>query len=306
MLNTELLRIEFVGVTLRHERVDPLYRSVGAYVQADQQSNGLDVTGSLGALSLQGSLSNARDNLGEISSILTSATRSRGLNAALPLAALFRAGPGAWYLPALNWSWQYTRQFGEGLPVNGDFSESHVPDQRSTNVSASLAWSKGSWNLAYRWNQSYQDNRQAGREQADFRGIVHGLSLGLMPAPEFSANVDVSVERQKSFEAGTTQRLERLGGGLQWQITRTTAIVGSLSQSWGLDPFSDQRTRNTEYQLELSQGFNVYRKVDYGSQGRLFVRYARSRAALLAVDASSFLAPRITWTLNAGASFRLY
>ncbi|MGE0552989.1 MAG: hypothetical protein AB7R55_06135 [Gemmatimonadales bacterium] len=295
-----------LGATARHERVDPLYRSVGAYVQADQESNAVELAGGLGSLAVQASLNQSRDNLGEITSILTSKTRGRSVNASLPLSALFHAPPNAWYLPAFNWSWQYTRQFGEGLPVDGDFSESHVPDQVSRNQSAGLAWGAGGWNLSYRWNQSFQDNRQTGREEADFRGIVHGLSFGANPTPSLSANLDFSVERQKSFETRTTQRLERVGGGLQWQVTRTTALVASISQSWGSDQLSEQRSRNTEYQLELSQGFNLYRKTEYGTQGRLFIRYARTRAAMYPFQQPSLLDPVINWTLNAGGSFRLY
>jgi hypothetical protein len=294
------------GVAARHERIDPLYRSVGAAVQSDVESNGLDATGALGALSFQASLSNSRDNLAEIPSILTSRTRSRGLSAALPAGSLFRAGAGAWYWPALSWSWQSTRQFGEGVPANGDFSSSHVPDQRSTNHSASLAWARGTWSLTYRWNRSFQDNRQIDREQADFRAIVHGLSLALTPSARFMASTDLSVERQKSFETGVTQRLERLGGSAQWQVTRTTSVSGTLSQSWGFDPLAAQRTRNTEYQGELSQGFNLYRRLDSGTQGRLFVRYARTRAAFYPFQPVALLSPRTVWTLSAGGSLRVY
>ena len=65
-----------LGVTGRHERVDPLYRSVGTFVAADQEQNAVELTSSLGALSLQGAATSARDNLGAIASILTTRTRS--------------------------------------------------------------------------------------------------------------------------------------------------------------------------------------------------------------------------------------
>jgi hypothetical protein len=120
------------------------------------------------------------------------------------------------------------------------------------------------------------------------------------------ASTDLSVERQKSFETGVTQRLERLGGSAQWQVTRTTSVSGTLSQSWGFDPLAAQRTRNTEYQGELSQGFNLYRRLDSGTQGRLFVRYARTRAAFYPFQPVALLSPRTVWTLSAGGSLRVY
>jgi len=295
-----------LGATARHERVDPLFRSVAGSVQSDVRQDALDVTGAVGALSWQASFSSGRDNLDRIASILTSRTRTRSLNASLPLAALLGVAAAPWYLPALTYSWQRTRQWGEGLPANGDFSASHVPDQWSTSQSGSATWSAVRWNLAYRWNQSFQDNRQPGREAADFRGIVHAVSLALTGFPGFSPSLDASVERQKSFESARTQRTERLGVSIQAQVFRATALSGSVSQAWGFDPFADQRTRNTEFQVELSQGLDLYRRIEGGNQARFYLRYARTRAAFLPLVPTPGLVTQVLWTLNAGASIRLY
>lgn len=295
-----------LAATVRHERVDPLYRSVGGYLQSDVQNDGLDLTGSVGALSFQAAATAARDNLGKLAAVLTSRTRTRSVSVAAPLGQLLGLPPTVWALPALNYSWQRTRQYGEGLPDEGGFQATHVPDQWSTAQTGSAAWSAPTWTLTYRWNQSFQDNRQTGRESADFRGIVHGVSLGLNAIRGLTPSLDVSVERQKNFESGLTQRTERFGGSAQAQLTRTTAFSGSVSEAWGFDPFADQRTRNTEFQVELSQGFNLYRRVDGGTQARVFVRYARTRASLLPTIPVSGLVPRVMWTFNAGGSIRLY
>ncbi|MFN0179908.1 MAG: hypothetical protein ACKVZ0_14005 [Gemmatimonadales bacterium] len=295
-----------LGATLRHERVDPLFRSVGGSPQSDVENNGLELTGAIGPLSFQATATAARDNLGRIASILTSRTRTRGVNLAAPLGALLGAPPEAWYLPALTYSWQRTRQYGEGVPTNGDFSAGHVPDQWSIAQAGSAAWTGTRWSLSYRWNQSSQDNRQTGRERADFRGIVHGLSFALTGITGFTPSLETSVERQKNFESALTQRTERVGASAAAQLTRTTAFNGSLSQAWGFDPFGGRRTRNTEVQVELSQGLNLYRATAGGTQARLFVRYARARAAFLPIVATPGVAPAVRWTLNAGGSIRLY
>ena len=295
-----------LGATLRHERVDPLFRSVGGSPQSDVENNGLDLTGTIGPLSFQASATAARDNLGRITSVLTSRTRTRSVNLAAPLGALLGARPEAWYLPALTYSWQQTRQYGEGVPTNGDFSAGHVPDQWSIAQTGSSMWTGTRWSLTYRWNQSVQDNRQTGRERADFRGIVHGLSFALTGLTGFTPSLEASVERQKNFESAVTQRTERVGASAAAQLTRTTAFNGSLSQAWGFDPFGGRRTRNTELQVELSQGLNLYRATAGGTQARLFVRYARARAAFLPIVATPGIAPAVRWTLNAGGSIRLF
>jgi hypothetical protein len=294
-----------VATAARHERVDPLYRSVGASVQADAENNAADLNVSFGALALNATLSAARDNLAEIESILTSRTRTRGLHAALPIGGLFGERGQGWYWPTLNGGWQRVRQFGEGVPPNSDFSASHVPDHLSTVRHASIAWTHSRWNVGYRWNRSDQDNRQTGREQADFRATASAVTIGVTPARWMSGSVDLSREKQHQLETGTQQRITRVGSTAQVQPHRLTALSGSVSQSWAYDPFAQQRTRNTEFHVELAQGFTAYRRQDNGSQGRFFIRYGRTRAAAAPFNLVA-AAPLITWTLTAGTSLRLY
>jgi hypothetical protein len=61
-----------------------------------------------------------------------------------------------------------------------------------------------------------------------------------------------------------------------------------------------------EHQIELSQGFNLYRRVESGTQARIFIRYARTRAALVPLQPVSGQLPSIMWTLSAGSSIRLH
>ncbi|MEZ4455370.1 MAG: hypothetical protein R2882_02285 [Gemmatimonadales bacterium] len=292
------------ALTLRHERVDPLYRSVGGYLQSDVNNDGADVSASVGPLSLQGQWSAARDNLDEIPSILTTKTQTRGFTVGAPLGPILGALPTAWYLPALSYSWQRTRQFGEGLPDNGEFAESHVPDQWNTVQNGSAAFAGTTWSLTWQWNQSFQDNRQPGREDADFRSVVHGVSLALNGLGSFTPSLDVGTERQRNLETDQTQETDRIGASVQARLARSTTFSGSLSQAWGTDPAAEQRSRNTEIQMELSQGFDLYRRMD-GNQARLFLRYSRTRAAFLPFAAAGLM-PRVFWTFNAGGSVRLY
>ena len=96
-----------------------------------------------------------------------------------------------------------------------------------------------------------------------------------------------------------------IGGSLQWQVTSSTALSGAVSHSRVRDPLSEITSRNTEHQLELSQGFNLYRRLEMGTQGRVFIRYSRTRAAFKPFDQPGE-PPAVMWTLSAGSSFRLY
>jgi hypothetical protein len=293
-----------VAVTARHERVDPLYRSVGAFVAADQQNNGVELAGSLGALAVQAAATSGRDNLGDIASILTTRTRGTSWSGSVPLNSLFGAAP-AWPWPAASFAWQRTRQFGDGVPVGGDFQPTHVPDQVSINRIASLAWTAGATSVSYRWNWSTQDNRQIGRERADFRSAVHGVTISTPGARGLTLGVDLGLERNRSDELDLTQRVERVGANVQWQLSSRTAFSGALSRMWSEDPRSDQRLRQTELFGELSQGFNLYRRPEGGTQGRIFVRYGRTRLAVATLVGDPFQ-PTVTWMITAGSSLRAF
>ena len=294
-----------LAVTARHERVDPLYRSVGAFVQGDQQVDGGDLTGAIGALAIQAAYSRGRDNLAGVPSILTTRTTRRTLSLAAPLHGLLGLSPSGW-LPMASFAWEGTAQAGDGVPVNSDFQPSHVPNQFNRNRTASLSWSPARLSLAYRWNESLQDNRQVGRERADLRTRVHAVQLGLNGIPRFTPALDGSVERQHMRETGAQARTSRVGTLWQAQLTRTLAFNGNVSHMWNWDPFAERRTRNVELQGELSQGFTLYRAADGGTQGRVFIRYARTRAVFRSLVPDPALVPQLMWTVNAGSSFRFF
>ncbi|MBL8983275.1 MAG: hypothetical protein JNL26_13875 [Gemmatimonadetes bacterium] len=294
-----------LGTTLRHERVDPMFRSVGAYVGADRQDDGAEFTGTVGALAWQGAATRGRDNLAGLTSILTTRTARRAVNLAAPVAALLGRSPNAW-LPAATFAWERTTQVGDGVPANGDFSASHVPAQWNYVRAASLMWTWPRVTLAWRWNGAVQDNRQPGRELSDLRSRVHALSLGLTGWTHLSPSLEGSVERQDFAETHTQQRTTRLGGGLQATLPRATGLTGNVSRTWSFDPFAGRRVRQVEFQGELSRGFSLSRRAAQESQGRIFVRYARTRARFLPLIPDPALASQLMWSVNAGSSFRLF
>ena len=289
----------------RHERVDPLYRSVAAQPRADWRQNVVETTAGLGALSIQFSHAWSRDNLGEIASILTSRFRDDALTAALPLGALVRAPAAAWWWPQFAVTYQVNRQRGEGVPANGGFSPSHVPDQLNRQANVSLAWQRAQWSLGYRHNVVRQDNRQPGRELADFRSWQHALTVGYTPSPQVTLALDLSDERQRNLELATLQRTRRVGLTGEWRPLAATSLQGFVSLSGADDAPRTQTSEAAELRLEASQGFNLYRRTASGTQARVFLRYARSRSSLDARLADP--APdQVLWSLASGLSLRLY
>ena len=64
-----------LSLTFRHNRVDPLFRSVAVFTQADRADNQFELTGSLGDITVGAVHNRLSDNLDDVPSILKTLTR---------------------------------------------------------------------------------------------------------------------------------------------------------------------------------------------------------------------------------------
>lgn len=290
----------------RHERVEPLYRTVATFVRSDLDQDVYDLTASLGPISAQVTRSDARDNLDDIPSILTTLTRRQGVNLLIPLGELPRLteGPGRW-LPILSYGFDRTHQYGLEVPENSLFAPGHVPDQVSLSHMAALEWMGASWRAGYRYSLSDQDNRQPGREEADFKARVHGISIGLTPHPRVDLSLDVDLERADNLELEEITETVRYGLGAQLQLADWTALSGTASWSeTEIDPFqqvSESTTIDLQWTLRLRRLFGERR----GAGGQLFLRYSfqetEARDPVFELE-ETFR----NWSINSGISLSLF
>ena len=294
-----------LSLAIRHERTDPLYRSVAAFVQADRDQSTAEATGSLGPLQWQASVGRGRDNLDDVPSLLTTRSRNAAVMGSLPMAALLRAPATSWWWPTLSAAWQGARQQGDAIPENGGFRDaSQVPDQYAADFTGNATWQQARWSAAYRFSRSRLDNRQPQREQADLTAVIHGLTLGWTAHEALGLALDLGYEGQHSVETGARATSRRAGAQAVWRPFGRTTMAGAASLVRTSDESSTQRGRNLETRLELSQGFNVWTRRPDDAQARAFVRWARTGTALRLAGA---LQPGLTqWTVNAGMSLRVF
>jgi hypothetical protein len=293
-----------LSATMRHERIDPLYRSVATFVQGDREENALDVTGRIGALNAHYSYGRSRDNLEAIPSVLTTLTRAQQAGVALPFGALFGAAGSRW-LPQLGWGHHRFHQFGESVPVDGDFAETHVPDQITTIRTASAQWSLGRLSGGYQREHSTQDNRQTGREDADFTRTAHTVAAAVQLATRLELGADAGFEEALSHESDERSDVRRIGvtGSLVLWSNARIAAAGSRTRS--TDPFDEGASRHIDQlRLEWTQGVTLRRRGTGDSfRGQLFLRYGRQSGDLFGPAAGRRPA---NWTLNSGVNLRLF
>jgi hypothetical protein len=289
----------------RHERVDPLYRSITAAPRADLRSDAFDANATIGALALQASHARSGDNLARIASLLTTQTRMTTTQASLPLAALMRRT--ASWIPSAAYNFSQSHQFGVGVPVNSGFTIENVPSLVSTVHDASLQWQGAKWRAGYRFNRSFQDNRQPDRVAADLSVATHAMTLGLTATSTLDLNVDLSTERQSNLEQAVHATVQRVGLTTNWRPTVGTGVAASFSASRNMDAPRTEQSGNNELRLELSRALALGRSAQQGARAQAFVRYARQSS-----NATRFLEPALApttsaaWTVASGINFLVF
>jgi hypothetical protein len=294
-------------VNYRHETVDPLFRSVGTYTQADRFQNQVEVVAAVAEVTATVSYLRSNDNLDEIPSILTTLTRRSGVIVGAPLVSLFGdpASPSPWW-PRVSYAYDRTHQFGSGLPVNSGFASlSQVPDQVSTNQIALADWQFQKIRFGYRFNRSFQDNQQPGRERADLQNLISGFTVGLIPHQAVDVNLDVNIESAKNFETFRVDHTNRIGPGISWRMTSRATLAASVSTIFAGDAADTSDSRNAEVDLQWSYRFGLERSRYRRVQGQFFIRYAnryqRSFDQIFALNSRTKLQ-----TFNVGLSFTFF
>jgi hypothetical protein len=159
-------------MSLRHERIDPLYKTLAAFPSADVLKSQLEFVSQIGTLSLQLQHTWMEDNLDDLASILKTKTESTVFSAVYDFSELAGDESLIWLWPSASLSLNRVRQYAGNNPdadISGFNGRSHLPDQNNVSGDLGLSWNLDNWGLAYTYSYSNQDNRQVGREQDDFK-----------------------------------------------------------------------------------------------------------------------------------------
>jgi hypothetical protein len=304
---TKLVKANLTA-TLRHERIDPLYRSLAASVQANTLQNVFELTGGLGPLAVQASRSRAEDNLDDLPSVLKTFTRVTSVNASLPVGSVFSASKPSQWLPQVTWTLSSTHQFAEDVPTNSDFTETHAPDQVSDNQTIDAQWSIGKWKGGYRYNISDQDNRQVGRQKADLGALAHNVAAAYSPWSWADLGGTYSFEGSKNREFLQKNATRRIGTNIDVRATRDLSISTVFSRTWVRDYPLTNDAENDDLSVELSENFRLLRGVSDRPAGRVFIRYQRQSSiatpVIHALRQNSV--SRDLWSLNGGVSLNAF
>ena len=261
-----------LDLLLDWRRIDPFYQSIAAEITPNEDRKALGLEGRWRRLVWQAELARSEDNLDELPNVLKTLTREQRISASLDLTG--ENGEAGWLPSRLNLEWSRQHQFGDNLPVGFD-PDSHIPDQVDEQQGLDLEWSMSASSLQLRLAHSTQDNRQPGRDQADFENREIGLSMNAAIRDNLSLQLAWAQVKAEELE----QALERRSR--EWLL----GLDGSFNEHWSAtlnwsltreDDSSDQNERkNRGLQLQLS-----WRTELPGNIGKLplqtFLRYTRN------------------------------
>lgn len=263
--------------TYRHEEIEPLFRSVIASTQADRRQNQFEVSASFGEMNFVYGNVRDRDNLGDIASILKSLTRRNNAIFNIALNSFFTPAKPKKWLPQISYTYDHVHNFGVALPFGGEFnSPSQVPDQDSFVHGFNAQWQFSErFRVGYRFNRAFQDNKQPGREKADFLSLVNAVTFGTTPFKSLDLNFDLSRESQESFEQPRVDNTFRLGSNLTWRMPLKNAVFSAnLSTTLAGDSNNTNDSRNAEFDVQWAYKFGFGSKKFKKLEAQFFVRYA--------------------------------
>ncbi|HLF24515.1 MAG TPA: hypothetical protein VI565_11385 [Burkholderiales bacterium] len=291
-----------------HELIDPLYKSLGAFFGADQDSTRVGLTTQLGTTQLQLLAGRTENNIDDVPTLLKTRTEDRGAILALPLASIFaRDGAPATVWPQLNIAHQRNRQFALNNPdfANSGFQATHLPDQHNTTTQFAAGWTFERWGCAYTYNDSFQDNRQTGRETADFDNRGHQVSINVRVRETLNLSLALGRTRNYSVEQDLGSYSHNVNLGFDWQIGTRWTLNGTYSVTAADDSKNLASADGYAAQTQLARRFELAAPGGRKLPGQFFLRHAlqdndnRDNVFGLTTQGRS-------WNVNAGVSLSLF
>jgi hypothetical protein len=282
-LSYDLLRDKTVhgdlraSVTLgfRHDRADPLYRSIGGGVTSGIEANALMLSCLVGEVSFQAQSRRSTDNLDDIPTLLTTQTDATVLSISLPLQSMIDSDgtPRWWWPQGLSHSYGYTHQRGIDEPLGLD-PQTHIADQVTRIQNFNVSWAIGLVSVGYTLSIGDQDNRQPARALADFENVDHGLQLVLPVRDVATVFLGATLSDARDIEQDISRWSDSYSFGFDWRLSDRWNLRGNYTWS-ATDDSRDLASSDGEtYDTALSWRFELPGRWLRKVPGQVFLRHA--------------------------------
>ncbi|PSB02462.1 hypothetical protein [Merismopedia glauca] len=263
-----------LALNLRHERIEPQFGTLGTTVTADQLQTKYGLNAAIAGATIQVQHIRLSDNLANLPNILKTQTRNTSLSVNAPFQSIFLNNSPL--LPTLTYNFQETQQAGSIInALEGGFDEfSEIPDQFNTSHQIGINWTTPQLTFSYQYTNAFQDNRQLGRENADFKNIGHQFSATWQPSSRFSLSLGYNLNSAKNFEQEVTRFTHSPTLGLSWEFIPSWTFACNYNRSDDTDSLDESFNRGENLDLLLTWQFKV-QSLGREIPGSFFIRYGR-------------------------------
>lgn len=259
---------------LRLEQIDPQFATVGATVNADRLQAQYGLNASIAGATVQLQQTNFEDNIVNIPNLLKTKNRSTNISLIFPLQQFLQIENPL--LPTVSYNYQQTRQIGSiAAALNGGFNQaSQIPDQSNSTHKLGLSWNTPDVVFNYNFTSGWEDNRQLGRETADFRNLNHQVSIDLKPTPQFRLNLGYNFTNALNLERNLTRFTNSPTLGASWEFQPDLTFAFNYNRNNDADSRGESLTDTNGLELLLTWNFKS-NFLDRENPGSVFLRYGR-------------------------------
>jgi hypothetical protein len=296
-----------LNANLRVEQADPQFGTIGATVNADRLQTQYGLNATIAGATVQLQQTNFEDNIVNIPNLLKTNNRSTIVGLTFPLQSFLEIKNSL--LPTVSYNYQQTSQLGSiAAAQNGGFNlPSQIPDLSSAIHKLGLSWDTPGVVFNYKFSSAVDDNRQLGRENADFRRLNHQVSVDLKPSPQLRFNLGYNFTNSLNVEQNLTRFTNSPTLGASWEFQPDTTLAFNYNRNNDTDSRGQSSTDENGLELLLTWNFRSNFLVGGASQdenrenpGSVFLRYGRqsvqNRSGIINTD-------RTVDIINAGVSW---
>ncbi len=266
-----------LAANLRLEQIDPQFGTIGAKVDADRLQAQYGLNARIGDANIQFQQTNFEDNIVNIPNLLKTRNRSTVIGVNLPLQSLLQVNNPL--IPTVSYNYQQTGQLGSiAAAINGGFNQtSQIPDQFNVIHKVGLSWATPDAILNYQFTDGFEDNRQLGRENSDFRNINHQISIDVKPSPQLRLNLGYNFTNIRNFERQFTRLTNSPSLGVSWEFRPDLTLAVNYNRNNDTDTLGESFTDSNAIDLLLTWNFKS-NFLGRENPGSVFLRYGRQAA----------------------------
>ncbi|MGI2904996.1 hypothetical protein [Tolypothrix sp. VBCCA 56010] len=262
--NVNLGSDRILNLTLKatHERIDPLFNSIGASVAPDTLQTVILLEGIIAGANLTLIQNWNEDNLADISTTPKNNRRNTAFNLNLPLQTVFAVQNPL--LPTLSYSFTRNRNFTANSPEPVNLLSS---DLLTTTHTFGTAWKIQNLTFGYNFSSTFSDNRrisgaaevdgQPDQQPEDTQDFTNEIKVGWQATPGLRLDLGYQWTSSRSLVTNITQFSSIPTLGIMWQIDPSMMLIVDFSRNENTDSINRAFVRGDTMNVILGKTFII-------------------------------------------------